>query len=234
MHQSSASSPRKSADVLRTKRSLRRARARRRSGGAVIFIVATTLGLLAVMGVYALSAATEDIRAAGNVKRAAQASAVADYGGIAAAEYLLPDKSQWLMKNKFNNPDMTANSSDTNCLSTQRQDPALPGDPKTTKACYRIPMTELQKLAWGNREPFTTQSFNHNATATDQLEGNVVVEVTNPMDAPNPPGYGEGLGFRFKMFTVTTFGITHPRGSSRADTVRLGRGRFVVGPIMGN
>lgn len=196
--------------------------------------MATTLGLLAVMGVYALSAATEDIRAAGNVKRATQANAVADYGAVGAAEYLVPDKVQWLLKNKFDNPDMSLNSADTNCLSTQRQDPTLPGDPKTTKACYRIPVSELQRLAWGNREPFTTQSFNHNPTVSDQLEGNVVVEITNPVDAPPPPGYGDNLSFKFKMVTVTAFGVTHPRGSSKIDTVRIGRGRFTVGPILGS
>ncbi|CAN5917725.1 hypothetical protein BH11MYX4_BH11MYX4_13540 [soil metagenome] len=55
---------------LASRRALARARARRRNAGAVMFIVAVTLGLLAVMGVYGLSATSADIRSAGHMREA--------------------------------------------------------------------------------------------------------------------------------------------------------------------
>ena len=59
-----------------------RARARRRSAGAAMFIVAVTLGLLAAMGVYGLSATAYDIRAAGHGRAAAQVQHTAEHLGV--------------------------------------------------------------------------------------------------------------------------------------------------------
>ena len=56
-----------------------RARARRQSEGAVMFIVAVTLGLLAAMGVYGLTATQADIKSAGHMREALQAQRAGEH-----------------------------------------------------------------------------------------------------------------------------------------------------------
>lgn len=86
---------------------------------------------------------------------------------------------------------------------------------------------------WNNREPFTTQSF-----GDTNLEADVYVELTNPTQAPPPPGYDANLRLKFAMVTVTTYGILRPyqgvstnAAPSISDSMQVGRGRFIVGPL---
>jgi len=85
----SESSPRSRA----LRRSVSRSRARRDSGGAVMFIVVVTLGLLAAMGVYGLSAAQADVRAAGHMREALQAQKAGEHALTMAAETLNPENA---------------------------------------------------------------------------------------------------------------------------------------------
>ncbi len=213
----------------------RRARARRDNGGAVIFIVATTLGVLAVMGVYALSSTTQDIRSAGNMQRATQARFIGDYGAMAAADYINYENADNIVNTRMLNP--VAGSSNANCISTVRSGPSAFGTNRA-KSCVRIAASEL-KIGWGLREPFTSQSFGHKSTSTDQIDGDVYIEITNPTQAPSPPGYDINLRLKFAMVTATSYGVIKPRGGvaggtvlpGAADTMQVGRGRLIVGPV---
>lgn len=222
---SPSSNPRNPRSILAKKR----ARARRDDAGAVIFIVATTLGVLAVMGVYALTATTQDLRAAGNVQRAAQANYVNSYGAIATAEYVNYDNADDIVNRRMLNPNASASAAEKNCISTQRNDPVLFGDERT-KSCVRIAAVEL-KVPWGGQEPFTSQSFTHNTLPGQEIDADVYTELTNPTDAAPPPGYNLDSNFKFVMVTATSFGIVKPRGTIGTETLRQGRGRFIIGPV---
>ena len=55
-----------------------------------MFVVAVTLGLLAAMGVYGLSATAMDIRAAGHFRENAQAQSAAEHAIMLTAETFTP------------------------------------------------------------------------------------------------------------------------------------------------
>jgi hypothetical protein len=203
----------------------RRARARRSSDGAVMFVVTTTLGVLAVMGVYALTSATQDIHAAGNMKVAMQAQQVSDFAAVAVADYVTYQNADNIINTRMLNPNATdPNASDHKCLSTQRNVAGTAGSDRA-KSCVRISAAELVK-SWGNREAFTSQSFGDPLIVSDAY-----IELTNPTPAPAPPGYDVNLRLKFAMLTVTTYGIVQHSATTNAETMQVGRGRFIVGPI---
>ncbi len=63
----------------------RRAALRRREGGAVMFVVAMTLAVLASVGIYALAAAATEVRTSGNERQNTQTHYLAEYGVLGAA-----------------------------------------------------------------------------------------------------------------------------------------------------
>ena len=217
---------------------LRRARARRRNAGAVIFIVSMTLGVLAVMGAYALSATTRDLHAAGKVQHGMQAINTTYYTATVAAQHVDYVNADDIINRRMVNPKV--GSSDQACLSNVRNVAATQGDERT-KSCVRIGaiLTATGYKGefinkWGTRQPFTDQSFQHNATATEVIDTDVYMEFSNPVNFAPPPGYGvssANSGMRFVMVTTNSFGINKPRGTSGLETVRQGRGRFIIGPI---
>ena len=58
---------------------------RKESGGAVIFIVAMTLAVLASLGMYALASATNEVKTAGYERQSAQSHYLSEYGILGAA-----------------------------------------------------------------------------------------------------------------------------------------------------
>src|SRR4051812_10073630 len=87
--------PAKELLLMRTRMNARsvvlaRARARHESAGAAMFIVAVTLGLLAAVGVYGLSATAMDVRAAGHMRESAQAQSAAEHALLLTAESFTP------------------------------------------------------------------------------------------------------------------------------------------------
>jgi hypothetical protein len=218
----------------------RRARARRASGGAVIFICAITLGVLAVMGAYALAAARSDLRSAGSLQRGMQANYAASYSAVAAADYVNFGNADDIIKRRMPNPNASLNSADVNCVSALKNNATTFGD-QNSKMCVRLaiisqgggatPYKGELAQPWGGREPFTTQSYQHVATATEALDTDVYIELTNPTNYAPPAGYDLNNKMKFAMVTVTGFGYTKPRGTTNLDTVRTGRGRFIIGPL---
>ncbi len=218
---------------LPNRRSLakRRASLRKRSEGAVMFVVVTTLGLLGVMGMYAMSTTTQDIRASANLRRASQAQLASDFAAVAAADYITYDNADYLVNTRMLNPSSNLGAAENNCLSTQKNQAGVIGTARA-KSCVRISKAELRK-SWNERDPFTSQSFGDTS-----LEGDIYIELTNPMQAPAPPGYDVNLRLKFAMVTVTTFGILRPyagvtsgAAANRSDSMQMGRGRFVIGPL---
>lgn len=75
----------------------RRSALRKDSAGAAMFIVAVTLAMLAAMGVYGLSSARNDVRAAGHYRQAVQSQHVAEMAGMAVAESITPSQAKIIM-----------------------------------------------------------------------------------------------------------------------------------------
>jgi hypothetical protein len=217
----------------------RRARARRRQGGAVMFIVAMTLAVLASVGVYALAAAALEVRTSGNERQSSQTHYLTEYGIIGASYELTATRAQWYLAMMLAQPD-------TACLS-------LPGVPSTadmlTRACWRMGSKEIASTQAGGpwsavvTEPYTgTNAFEAPAGSLGPvpMTGDFFVELTEPIQANAPQRYSLDLHLCFVEFTATSNGMTQPIFANAADKptasfggegVEAQRARLIAGPI---
>jgi Tfp pilus assembly protein PilX len=201
-----------------------RARRRKRDGGAVLFIVAVTLGLLAVMGIYGLSATSADVRATGHMREALQGQKAGEAALMMTAETFGPSRAEGLVAQATAGP---GQGQSTNCKTAS----PYTGNSATkyAEACLRLDPSEMVTIAnTVNRwvaEPFTTESFGR---VTNQPF--ISVEVTNPVDIPVSMNNQDVY---YTQLTVTVFVDVKPSAGVPAETSIVGRGRFTVGPRLG-
>ena len=202
----------------------RRARARRLDAGAVMFIVVVTLGLLAAMGVYGLSAASADVKAAGHMREALQAQKATEHALTMTAETLNPKAVGPIVAQMSVLGGRTAN-----CKTAG----PLPGGATSVPAgaaCLRLTETGMRNAAglvtpWNAVPAFAPDSFGA-VTSTP----NVSVELSNPFDVRRP---GFDPTMRFTQVTVTVFVDVRSTlaPAAPAQAIVSGRGRLTVGPI---
>ncbi len=210
---------------------------RRREDGAAMFIVAMTLAVLASVGLYALAAASTEIRTSGNERQSTQTHYLAEYGILSASHELTGQKLDFYKGPMIANPDSP-------CAS-------LPGLPSTAdtmlRACRRIESPELS-AAWLTPGTPTVKYQGltpYAATAPGSLgptpmNADFFIELTAPTQRTAPPKYALDLHFCFLEVTVTSFGVTQPlypaqpndpTGSFVGEGLEMQRARFVAGPI---
>ena len=216
----------KSSSSFSSSGARRRAARRRDSAGAAMFIVAVTLGLLAAMGVYGLSATASDIRAAGQERQAAQSQRAAELAIIETAQSVGPATASPIVAAISNA------SAPRQCRST------------TTGRCLVLGTPEMKVLSsatWataapGAKEPFTTDSF-----GDVKLQPYVRVELTDPISWPasssaSSAGYQIGLSTNNPVFTEVRATVYVEMRSNAfdapPDAVVTGRGRLVLGPYI--
>jgi Tfp pilus assembly protein PilX len=217
---------------------LSRTRRRAREGGAVLFIVAMTLAVLASVGVYALTAAATEVKTSGNERQNTQTHYLAEYGIVGAAHEVSGTKAQWYLQQMQAAPDLCPLS--------------LPGVPTTAdtmlRACWRIGSAEMSK-AWLSTTPVTVKYSGAAPLSTTSppgsfgavpMTGDFFVELTEPSQAAGPARYGLDLHFCFIDLTATASGITTPVLAGATDPTTSGfageglevqRARFIAGPV---
>lgn len=194
-----------------------------------MFIVAVTLGLLAAMGVYGLTATAADIRAAGQERQAAQSQRAAELAIIETAQAIGPGNAA---------PVLAAIKAGGNpCRSTP------------TGNCIVLGPTQLEKLGgatWrtfaddSTARPFSTKSMGEVTAVHPPF---VRVEISNPLDYPASgssatAGYqvGNQAGSMSPVFTeirASVYVEMRPNGFlSPPDAVVSGRGRMLIGPYV--
>ena len=201
----------------------RRARARRRSAGAAMFIVAVTLGLLAVMGVYGLAATRADVRSAGHMREAVQGQKAGEHAMMMAAETFNPSNAYKLYLMTSAGPGM---GQSLNC----RTSATFTGltDRRAAEACLKLDPTEMQTLAM-NLNPFVKPAFNTDSFGKVTNLPILQVEITNPIDITVP----NNSTVKYVQVTATVFTEMRPAVGVPAETVVVGRGRLTVGPVPG-
>jgi hypothetical protein len=202
---------------------LRRARARSREAGAVMFIVVVTLGLLAAMGVYGLSAASADVRAAGHMREALQAQKAGEHALTMTAETLNPKTVGPLVAQ------MSTLGRTANCKTAG----PLPGGATSVPpgaACLRLTEVGMRAAAgtvtpWNAVPAFAPDSF-----GAVKSVPTVSVELSNPFDVQRP---GFDATMRFTQVTATVFVDVRSTVDvgAPAQSIVSGRGRLTVGPI---
>ena len=219
----------------------RRSRARRRDGGAAMFIITMMLSVLASVGIYALAAASSEVRASGNERQNTQTHYLAEYGILGVADQISTSKAQWYLGLMLSQPD-------TPCLALPNLLPtSTPTPPALSLACRRLGLPELSN-AWAVNPsivPYSgTTAF---AASTDPgslgpipMRGDLFVELTDPAQANAPPRYALNLNFCFIGLTASSNGLTQPlyngatsptKASYAAEGVEVQRARIIVGPI---
>jgi hypothetical protein len=218
----------------------RRAQRRHRQGGAAMFIVAMMLSVLASVGIYALAAASSEVRTSGNERQNTQTHYLAELGILGAADQISTSRAQWYLGLMMTQPD-------TPCLALPNILPSsTPTPAPITLACRRIGLQELS-LGWAPNSgpvPYTGTAFD---TSKDPgslgpipLKGDLFVELTDPAQANAPPRYALNLNFCFIGLTASSNGLTQPlyngataatQASYAAEGVEVQRARIIVGPI---
>jgi Tfp pilus assembly protein PilX len=218
-----------------------RARARKTSDGAAMFIVAVTLGLLAAMGVYGLSATAVDVRSAGHLREAAQAQSAAEHALMLTADTFTPGTTGELIKAmQAGQTGAGVDIQATKCSTANPFNTTTNAEYRAAQACLSWSVQEMERIA-RNVNPWTLDGTT-NSTFTPQSYGLSVnkpfvrVEVTNPVDIPPPPGTGLNDRFTFTQVTVTTFvdmknaADVATAATMAAESISQGRGRLTVGP----
>jgi hypothetical protein len=226
-------------------RALVRARAARRASreGSVAFIVAMTVSVLAAMGLYALRAASFEVRTSGYERQNVQTHYLAEYGVLGASTEVSATKAQLylgLMKN--------ATTRDTSCTSLA---PIffVPGAVQSDRslACRRMGALELGNT-WQNANgqipilvPYGGTPAQPGSLGSAPISGDFYIELTDPAKTVPPAGMGLDLGFTFMNITVSSTGITMPlvddatywgnSGVFNNEGLETARARVVVGPV---
>jgi hypothetical protein len=214
-----------------------RARRRHREEGAAMFLVAMTMAVLASVGIYALSAASLEVKTSGNERQNTQTHYLAEYGVIGAMHELTSTKAQFYMGLMITNPDT--------CLSLPGVPPPPTGDP-LTRACRRLADTELgqQWTAGSITVAYTSAPLTPGASpgsfGATPMAGHFFVELTDPVELSAPSRYATDLNFCFIQLTASSTGITQPWQTIAAadpaaqftgEGVEMQRARIVAGPV---
>jgi hypothetical protein len=209
----------------------RRSRRRNEQRGAIVFIVAMTLAVLASLGLYALAQTSNDLKTAGYARQSAQTHYLSEYGVLGGAQTMNPQTSQLylgLMRN--------SSRRDTSCISLPA--PANPsGLPTQTQTqCRRMGAAELGGTWTGGlaNGGLSSSSFGPYAAT-----GDFFVEITDPVQTQPPTGFDLKLGLCFAQFTLSSVGIVAPNVAKDTDSqtyfgnqgLEMARARITAGPI---
>jgi hypothetical protein len=241
--------------VLVRARARARAHARSKSDGAAMFIVAVTLGLLAAMGVYGLSATAYDVRAAGHTREAMQAQHAAEEGIILAAETLQPGTAGEIVRAMQAEANAVVRQRDTTGTTTVVCKTAKPlssaslsqqAEYRAAEACYILTPKEMEAISL-IKTPVWNPPFRTKVGAAPGAFGDVElypfirVELTNPIDWAMPAGYTTSSSSVqppiYTQVRATVYVELKPgtsfadaRDNNAAQVVATGRGRLIVGP----
>jgi hypothetical protein len=216
---------------------------RRRQAGAAMFIVSMTLGVLASVGLYALAAASTEIKTSGNERQFTQTHYLSEYGVIGTAHALAEGRASALLS-------LMLNPAFRDSCGSLPLPPSVAAGDNSTRACRRLGDQEFPGLfgpAWVSGAqvavPYSTSSPPNTATpgsfGATPMPGGFFVELTNPTQTDAAryalPGSSSGAHICFYQFTASASGVTNNGVASAAlfgaEGVEVQRARIVAGPI---
>jgi hypothetical protein len=211
-----------------------RRRARARERGAIVFIVAMTLSVLATLGLYALLTSSSEVKTAGNARQNLQSHYLSEAGIIGVALQLAPPGAG---DSYINN--MQPNTGHTAYDSTKPRNQcwSLSGVPSTdtkSQACqvmlYRSGTATVQRFDINQTfsGSYNTATLFNSTLYPTTLNPEIRVEITDPMITAPIGGFtvdGSATA-RACAVTVTTYGETLPSsGSFGGVGLEVGRAR---------
>ena len=200
-----------------------------------MFVVAMTLAVLGSVGVYALAAASNEVRTSGNERQNTQTHYLSEYGVIGITHEMVASKAQFylgLMLSNAGHPVRVAcpasrprrARSRARAAASGRSSSGSPGSPVRSPSPTRA--TRPTRRA-SRRESFGPVPMN----------GDFFVELTEPTQAQAPARYSTDLHFCFIEMTATSNGITQPvvpgqpTGVYANEGIEMQRARIMAGPV---
>ena len=215
------------------------ARRRRREGGAVIFIVAMTLAVLASLGLYALQSASTEVKTSGYIRQNAQSHYLSEYGMLAGVNAMGGTTGQLYLSMMRNTTQM-----DVQCTSLQGVD--VTNASNLTKSCYRMGASQISGT-WGTGvTPVTAATPNvAGSLGPYPLTGDFYVEMTDPSMGAAMWGIDTRMGLCFQSFSLLAVGITEPdqqmllnqgitltpEALYGSEGIEMSRARITAGPM---
>ena len=229
--------------ALAKRRSARRAR----QGGAVVFIVSMTIGVLVSLGAFALISASTEIKSAGYERQALQTHYLSEYAMVAAAQKLDGNYARLIVGQMAVTGgggvvgDYDPGFPRKHCISLE----AVPSTASTaSRGCKIMRMNDLSQGWAGISAPLRPSTIaTPGSLGPVALDGNFSVEITDVAFGTTAAGYAVGgqaqqISGCPVSFTVTTFGQVLPNyaGSNTAQlfgaaSLEEGRGRLTGGPL---
>jgi hypothetical protein len=224
----------------------RRASRRARDAGAVMFVVTMTLVVLASVGVYALAAASVEMRTSGNERQNTQTHYLAEYGVLATAREMITSKADNTIKRmQYTDPalnpdicplslpgitqrvDLVQRGGCLHTLASDTSDTLLTGSWATTPT-----------VAYSANPPIPfSPGITPGSLGPTPMKADFYVELTAAIPWGKAPGYSDEW-CSYQM-TVTAQGITQPlypagtdlTGQYGGEGLETQRARIIAMPI---
>jgi hypothetical protein len=146
-----------------------------------MLIVAMTLAVLGALGLYALKAASTEVKTSGYARQSAQTQYMAEYGGLVSTQSMAGSLGSMQLAAAVSNA-----TKDTLCLSLQGID--LLNSGFRSQACRRVGDAELQKTVWNGGGVTPVEKYQPGAKTGSPgpvpLTGDYFVEITDPACVP--------------------------------------------------
>ncbi len=196
-----------------------------------MFIVVVTLALLAVMGVYGLTATSNDVKSAGHIRERAQASHAAEFGAAYATEMFDPGNADTILNQMINLWNIAPNNvvGAQPCWSANKRTNAVNWIMAKDELCFVVLATgnstiltpqsaQIMVPAWKNIGFFSSDAIGSNSlpgVRSNQLNPFVKVEFTNPV------GVHKGGGKCYVQLTITDYVfVATPNAGSPEEPIR--------------
>ncbi len=219
----------------------RRAASRTSSDGAVMFVVAMTITVLAALGAWALQSAALEVRMAGYERQNTQTHYISEYGVLAAMQSLNATFAPAILPVAVTG----VNGVRAQCLSAPTQNNASASC--MAKACFRWtsaqstlniynPTSYAYPAAVGPYaiDPSSVTGTTPGSFGLTSMQGDFSVELTEPVQGPAQPGTS---GMNFYWVTLTSYGRTQQSTSPNNTALYNSEGdeilrtRVLAGPI---
>jgi hypothetical protein len=190
-----------------------------------MFVVATTLALLAAMGVYALSSTSAEVRVSGYQRQAMQTHYVTELGTGATADTFSGENATYIDNQMRSYSSTACKSTPTNTTITS----------EIARRCVRI-SSDFLKAKWSSEAGATpTQAMdtqlNLFGTQQSTLRGGIQSEITEPIVGGLQPGFDTNNNKCFRRYTISTYGRIFDPAAGRDISQEAGRARVVTGPF---
>ncbi len=207
--------------------------------GAIVMVVAMSLSLLAVVGLYAFSTAQRSVRGAGSLRGMAQGRGVAEHAIQATAELVNPSSAPFLDRRMvlYANSAIGTGEAVQKCDSVRRPDMGDPSSvPALGKRCFRQDQTYVGKYIKNSLGGASATPLENSFDAAQDAKGSYTVELSDPTNFyVGVAGSSVTRRQCVRRYTATVRALVSPNdigGVPQKPNSRVGaRGRIMTGPL---